>query len=101
MTQPDHDLEAWVDESIRRSMASGYYPQEFMAMRARYGTAETMARLMRSGQIQSGLVKLRDLGMAEEWSVEAGILKFPDLFEPEARAVAKFRLEHIDDVGLR
>lgn len=97
----DESLEAWVDESIERSRTKGYCPTEFISMRERYGTMPAMERLMRSGQIQSGLKRLKELGMAEEWSVEAGILKFRDRFKPNAVAAAEFRLSHIDDDGLR
>jgi hypothetical protein len=90
-------LEAWVDESIRRSQARGYHPKEFINMRARYTTVPAMERLMQSGQIQSGLVRLNELGMAHEWSVEAGILRFPERFTLAAREAARFRLDHIDD----
>jgi hypothetical protein len=94
-------LEAWVDESIRRSQARGYYPTDFADMRERHGTVSAMERLMQSGQIQSGLVRLHTLGMAQEWSVEAGILRFPERFSFAARTAAQFRLDHIDDEGLR
>jgi|SRR5690348_10399992 hypothetical protein len=94
-------LEAWVDESIVRSQAKSYHPTEFIEMRRRHGTVHAMERLMRSGQIQSGLIRLRDLGMAEEWSVEAGVLKFPARFTRAAVDSARFRLDHIDDLELR
>ena len=94
-------LEAWVDESIRCSQARGYYPNEFIDMRARYGTMPAMERLMQSGQIQSGLVRLHTLGMAQQWSVEAGILRFPKSFTRAAREAAQFRLDHIDDEELQ
>ena len=88
-------LEAWVDESIQRSQAKGYHPSEFIGMRERHGTVRAMERLMQNGQIQSGLVRLNELGMAEDWSVEAGILKFPGRFSQAARDGAQFRLDHI------
>jgi hypothetical protein len=94
-------LEAWVDESIRRSRARGYHPTDFIAMRDRHGTVLAMERLMQSGQIQSGLARLNSLGMAQEWSVEAGILRFPDRFSLVARQAAQFRLDHIADERLR
>lgn len=94
-------LEAWVDESIRLAQARGYNPTVFIDMRRRYETVPAMERLMQSGQIQSGLVRLNALGMAQEWSVEAGILRFSDRFTPAARQAAQFRLDHIDDEGLR
>lgn len=94
-------LEAWVDESIRRSQARGYHPIEFINMRTRYTTVPAMERLMQSGQIQSGLVRLNELGMAQEWSVEAGILKFPERFTLMAREAARFRLDHLGDEELQ
>ncbi|MGC8477137.1 MAG: hypothetical protein ACP5NP_12350 [Acetobacteraceae bacterium] len=93
-------LEVWVEQSIQRSQ-SKYHPSEFIRMRDRHGTVKAMERLMRAGQIQSGLVRLKELGMAEDWSVEAGILKFPDRFKEAERAAARFRLDHIDDEDLR
>jgi hypothetical protein len=100
MAQAD-PLERWVDESIKRAVARGYHPTEFIKMRARHQTVSAMERLMQSGQIQSGLRRLKELGMEKEWSVEAGILKFPDRFTRQATEVAKFRLLHIDDDDLR
>lgn len=94
-------LEAWVDEGIQRSQARGYHPTDFINMRERLGTVLAMERLMHSGQIQSGLVRLNALGMAQEWSVEAGILRFPDRFTIAAREAAQFRLNHINDEELR
>jgi hypothetical protein len=99
--QASDPLEAWVDESIRRSQQAGYDPIVFIRMRQDHATVRAMERLMQSGQIQSGLIRLRDLGMAEEWSVEAGILRFPERFTPAAREAARWRLDHIDELGLR
>jgi hypothetical protein len=99
--QHSDPLEAWVDESIQRAQTRDYHPTEFISMRQRHGTVPAMERLMKSGQIQSGLVRLKELGMAEEWSVEAGILRFPTRFTRAARDAAQGRLEHIDDEGLR
>ena len=70
-------------------------------MRKRHTTVGAMERLVESGHIQSGFVRLKKLGMAKEWSVEAGILKFPKRFSLAARDCAQFRLDHIDDEELR
>jgi hypothetical protein len=94
-------LEVWVEQSIQQSQSKGYHPSEFIRMRERHGTVKAMGRLMQAGQIQSGLVRLKELGMAEDWSVEAGILKFPDRFTKKERDAARFRLDNIDDEGLR
>ncbi|WP_197687319.1 hypothetical protein [Acetobacter pasteurianus] len=94
-------LKRWVDESVQVSMQHGYNPSYFNEMIARYGARRAMARLVSTGKIQSGLPRLKLLGLASEWSIEAGILKFPDLFTKEEQAMAKFRLEHADDPLLR
>ena len=94
-------LEAWVDESIERSQSRGYHPTIFIRMRERYGTRAAMEQIVQSGEIQSGFIRLKQLGMAEEWSIEAGILKFPEQFTRQARECAQFRLDHIDDERLR
>jgi hypothetical protein len=70
-------------------------------MRERYRTVPAMERLVQSGHIQSGFRRLRELGMAREWSVEAGILRFPHRFTQSARDCAQFRLDHINDEELR
>jgi hypothetical protein len=94
-------LEAWVDESIERSQAKGYHPTVFIGMRDRHGTVPAMEQIVQSGEIQSGFIRLKHLGMAEEWSVEAGILKFPERFTRRACECAQFRLDHINDETLR
>jgi hypothetical protein len=43
-------------------------------MRKRHETIPAMTRLVESGDIQSGFKKLKKLGLAQEWSIEAIIL---------------------------
>jgi len=93
-------LEAWIDESIRRSGSRGYHPQVFIGLRDRLGTVSAIEQLVRSGDIQSGFYRLRQLGMLE-WSIESAVRQFPDRFTPEALACADFRLNHVDDSVLR
>lgn len=97
----ESDLEQWVAESIRISASKGYHPSFFIDMIKRHGAKKAMARLVNSGKIQSGLPRLKTLGLADEWSIEAGILKFPRQFSPEERAMAQFRLDNVDDPLLR
>ena len=94
-------LEEWVDESIRMALKKRYNPSIFIRMRQDYGTVPAMERLMHSSQIQSGLRRLKKEGLAEEWSVEAGILKFPKRFTAAAREAARWRLDNIDQMELR
>lgn len=86
------ELDAFIDESIRRSVARGYHPTTFMEMRAKWGTREAIKRLVVSGDIQSGFRRLHDLGLPD-WSIEAAALKFPMHFDKGIREAAQFRLE--------
>ncbi|MFT8895645.1 MAG: hypothetical protein ABF968_01625 [Acetobacter sp.] len=94
-------LKTWVAESIRISAAHNYYPSYFIEMIKRYGERRAMARLMTSGEIQTGFSKLDKLNLAHEWSVEAGVLKFDKLFTEQEKDVARFRLAHIRDSSLQ
>ncbi len=69
-------------------------------MRERHRTVGAMERLMASGQIQTGFRRLHRFGMAGEWSIEAGIPRFPTCFTKTARDAAAFGLEHTDDEKL-
>lgn len=91
------ELEVCVDESIERTKKAGYYPKTFILMRKRHETIPAMTRLVQSGEIQSGFKKLKQLGLAQEWSIEAIILKYPHEFTAPAVECARWRLEHIDD----
>ncbi len=62
------ELEVFINESIRVSEAKGYYPTRFKQMRERWGTVETIKRLIISGDIQSGFQKMKDLHLLE-WSI--------------------------------
>jgi hypothetical protein len=88
-------LESYVDESIRKSAEAGYHPTTFIGMRNRHQTLEAMEKLVKSGELQSGFRRLKQLGLAAEWSVEAIILKFPDEFTRDAVECARWRLEQI------
>lgn len=84
-------LEAFIDKSIRVSREHGYSPTIFMDMRGRHGTVGAIDRLVRSGDIQSGFKRLKELGLLE-WTIESAVLKFPDEFSAQIREAAKWRL---------
>jgi len=90
------DLDAFIDEGIRRSIKGGYKPTIFVGMRARHGTVEAITRLVQSGDIQSGFKRLKELGLLE-WSIESAIIRFPHRFTANARACAEFRLRLTHD----
>ncbi len=89
MTQ---ELEQFIDQGIRLGAELGYYPTVFMQMRERWGTVGAMKRLVVSGDIQSGFRRLHTLGL-RDWSIEAGVIKFTNLFTVGEQQAAVFRLE--------
>ena len=66
-------IEQWIEESLRQSALRGFVPMVFIQMRRTHGTVGAMKRLVASPHINEGLKRLTELGMADEWSVEAGI----------------------------
>jgi hypothetical protein len=86
------ELEKFIDESLRRSSAEGYPAPVFRRMRDDWGTKGAIERLVVSGDIQSGFVRLKELGLID-WSIEAAVLKFPDEFSKAIREAATFRLK--------
>jgi len=88
-------LEAFIDKSIKVSAENKYFPTNFIAMRARYGTVQAISRLVISGDIQSGFTRMRDLGLID-YTIEAAVLKFPDAFGKHERECAEFRLKTLN-----
>lgn len=86
------DLEAFVDEGIRRAKAVGYVPTIFIGMRSTMGTKRAMEQLVTSGDIQSGFKKMSGLNMLE-WTLETGVVRFKELFSRDHVAAAEWRLE--------
>lgn len=85
-------LEAFIDESIRLSVAHGYQPTIFQRMRRDYGTLDTIERLVRSGDIQSGFKRLKELNLLE-WTIEQAVIQFSDEFTRDASECARWRLD--------
>lgn len=92
-------LESFIDETIRIARERGYNPSAFIVMRHRHGTIEAIARLVVSGETQSGFKRLKSLGLLD-WSIEAAVLKFPAEFTADVRQSAEFRLRLARD-GVR
>jgi hypothetical protein len=85
-------LEAFIDESIELAKQRGYDPIVFKGMRRNHGTLEAIERLVRSGDIQSGFKRMKQLDLLA-WTVEAAVLKFPSEFTRNARECAEWRLQ--------
>jgi len=96
----EKELEAFIDESINRSVKAGYSPFVFQRMRRDHGTQEAVRRLVEADVFQSGLQKLQDLGLLD-WSVEAAAIRFPDLFSHTTLEYAGFKLSMAKDRRLK
>ena len=85
------ELEAFVDETIRVSLAHGYNPTAFVSMRFKLGTVAAITKLVESPEVQSGFKRLANLGLLDH-TIEAAVLRFPGEFPARARECAEFRL---------
>ena len=92
-----NDLERFVDEGIRIGLTKKYSPHRFEQMRARHGTIDAIKRLVISGDIQSGFVKMKTLDIVE-WSLEAAVLNFEGLFGKEVYKAAAFRFDQLKNL---
>jgi hypothetical protein len=88
------DLDSFVDNALRQFTALGYVPTAFLQMRTRWGTKEPIERLVVSGEIQSGIQRLKRLNLLD-LSMEATVLKFPEMFRKDIQDAAKFRLAQV------
>ncbi|GLK76187.1 hypothetical protein GCM10008171_14410 [Methylopila jiangsuensis] len=91
MSQASPALEAFTDEMIRLCAKKGYHPTAFKGMRERHGTLEAMRRLVRNGDVQSGFLRLTELGL-QDWTIEAAILRFKPEFDRTDIECARWRL---------
>ncbi len=87
------EVEAFVDELIRRAKAFNYSPRDFIRMRQSNGgrSIEIIEKLVISGDVQSGFKRLKEIDLLD-WSLESAVLKFPGRFSKDARECAAFRL---------
>ncbi|URK88003.1 hypothetical protein LP421_10510 [Rhizobium sp. RCAM05350] len=92
MRKASPELEAFIDDTIRRGQKKGYHPTVFIGMRSALTTIPAISKLVRSGDLQSRFKRLEKLGLLD-WTIEAAVEKFPDEFDPTDRACAAFRLE--------
>ena len=93
-------LEAWVDVATRVCAMHGFLPGRWPEMRRNYGTVEAMRRVLTRPLASVPLCRLKKAGLAE-WSVEAGVLRFPDAFTVAERENAQWRLDNACDPKLR
>ncbi|MBT8167622.1 hypothetical protein [Falsiruegeria litorea] len=74
----------------------GYVADEFASMLKIHGAVQTAKKLVRSGEIQSGLRRLRDLGRLD-LATEAVMLQpeFRELFTQQHLDAASWRLDQM------
>lgn len=88
------DLDSFVDSALKQFSALGYVPTAFLQMRTRLGTKAAIERLVVSGEIQSGIQRLKRLDLLD-LSMEAIVLKFPEIFRKDIQDAARFRLTQV------
>ena len=95
-------LEAQFHHALRTACAEaaalGYYPSYFIQKMERVGAAAYARELVRSGELQSGLRRLKSLGRLD-LSVEHLVARVPEyqpLFTNEERQAAEWRLKQIE-----
>lgn len=86
------ELETFVDGTISVACKHGYYPTTFIRMREQLGTVPAIIKLVETGHVQSGLKRLKTLGLLDH-SIEAAVLRFPGEFPQRAQQCAVFRLQ--------
>ena len=91
MSEASLELEAFIDETIKRSKAKGCHPTKFIGMRQSLGAVPAISRLVQNSEPQSGFWRLHELGLLE-WTIEAAVEKFPAEFTPSDLAYAPFHL---------
>ncbi|MEC5289989.1 hypothetical protein VSX64_10020 [Aurantimonas sp. C2-6-R+9] len=91
MSKASPALEAFIDETIRRGREKGYVPTIFIGMRQQLGTRPAIAKLVQSGDLQSGFKRLHKLNLLD-WTIEAAVEKFPNEFTADDLGCASFRL---------
>ncbi|MEJ6500987.1 MAG: hypothetical protein QNL16_00465 [Rhodobacterales bacterium] len=100
MSQPSFSLEKkFADELLAtcdEAAKLGYVANEFAAMLETSGGVQTAKKLVRSGEIQSGLLRLRDLGRLD-LATEAVMLRpeFKELFNKDHLDAASWHLDQM------
>jgi len=100
MTRPPHTPEAKftraLRETCRKSAKLGYYPSDFEGMLDKVGGVSVARKLVASGDIQSGLKRLKKLNSLE-LSMEYHMLadEFRGLFTDAELEAAEWRLRQV------
>ncbi len=100
MEQLEEEFHAAMMTTYEEGVKRGYYPAYFLQMLHEYGGVATAKRLLATREIQSGLMKLYELGLLDS-SMEAYVIKdqFQSLFTEEERKEAHRRLKELGYFG--
>ena len=92
MPEAPRELEAFIDEGLRLARERGFPNIGFVQMRHRYGTMEAVTRLVTTGEVKSGLVRMIELGL-KDWTIDFAVAeKFSEHFPPPVQEAAAWRL---------
>ena len=94
MTDDEQEFTLACKRSIDVCRTLGYVPSVWIRMIEEHGAAETARRLIKSGDMQAGLLRLLSLSRVD-LTVEHAVLdeRWHDLFPDEERDLARWRLE--------
>lgn len=81
------------EAAVRECRRPGYVPRAWIAMMERHGAVGAAKRLIASGDLQAGLLRLLNLGRAD-LTVEHAVLheRWHELFDDQDRENAAWRL---------
>lgn len=96
MTELEQSFDAKIRDALRECYRLGYYPHDFEGMLANSTAVKLAERLVKSGELQTGLKRLAQMGRID-LSVESIMLEpeFEALFKSSVRDAARWRLELI------
>ena len=97
----EKEFEQAMVEAVKKSRKHGYYPTRFEEKMERKGAVAYAKELVKSGELQSGLQRLKKMNRLD-LSIEhlvANEVKFAKLFSCDEREAAKWRLEQVRQTG--
>jgi hypothetical protein len=96
MTELEQSFDAKIRAALPECHRLGYHPHDFEGMLANSTAVKLAERLVKSGELQTGLKKLAQLDRLD-LSVESIMLEpeFEALFKSSVRDAARWRLEQV------
>jgi hypothetical protein len=89
----DDEFQDACEQAVRECRRLGYVPSAWISMMERYGAVEAAKRLLVSGDLQPGLLRLVRLSRPD-LTIEHAVLepRWADLFDDRDRELAEWRL---------